>query len=114
MAIGGDYVAALGAHLVLPCSAVGDSPLQTTWYHNGNQLKDQLTYNPIKSKTLTEATQPWIANWPFRRVAEETVFDVLANGSLLISSLPDSGGGNYTCQVFSFLLFFFLILDYVL
>ena len=40
VAIGGAYTAARGAWLILPCSAVGDSPLQTAWYHDGLQLND--------------------------------------------------------------------------
>ena len=100
VSIGSDYLAARGSRLILPCTALGDTPLQISWFQDGRQLSDWLNLNPLKLGEQIQ--QPWIQQ-PNKQQQEmdETsagLIQVLTNGSLSIGRLSDSAGGNYTCQ----------------
>ncbi len=58
ISIGSDYLAARGSRLILPCTALGDTPLQISWFQDGRQLSDWLNLNP--SKLGGQIQQPWI------------------------------------------------------
>ena len=98
LSIGAYYVAPRRSNIILPCSAIGDLPLQVMWYQDGRQFQDWTAISPVKSNTLTEPTTPLITTQPIQH-EEVAGIRVLANGSLLIDQLAESGGGNYTCQV---------------
>ena len=103
ISIGSDYLAARGSRLILPCTALGDTPLQISWFQDGRQLSDWLNLNPLKLGEQIQ--QPWIQQ-PNKQQQEmdETglivagLIQVLTNGSLSIGRLSDSAGGNYTCR----------------
>lgn len=89
------------SRLILPCTALGDTPLQISWFQDGRQLSDWLNLNP--SKLGEQIQQPWIQHPPMKQPLpgspdESGLIQVLTNGSLSIGRLSDSGGGNYTCQ----------------
>jgi hypothetical protein len=101
VSIGSDYLAARGSRLILPCTALGDTPLQISWFQDGRQLSDWLNLNPLKLGEQIQ--QPWIQPPPPQQPPEsdETaagLIQVLTNGSLSVGRLSDTAGGNYTCQ----------------
>lgn len=58
ISIGSDYLAARGSRLILPCTALGDTPLQISWFQDGRQLSDWLNLNSLKLGEQIQ--QPWI------------------------------------------------------
>ncbi|XP_059350890.1 cell adhesion molecule Dscam2-like isoform X2 [Daphnia carinata] len=98
VSIGSDYLVPRGSRLILPCTALGDTPLQISWFQDGRQLSDWLNLNPLKLGDQTQ--QPWIQQRPQDPDDNATVglIQVLTNGSLSIGQLSHNGGGNYTCQ----------------
>lgn len=83
--------------MILPCTAIGDTPLQISWFQDGRQLSEWLNLNP--SKLGEQIQQPWIQQPATKQsYAEESgLIQVLTNGSLSVGRLNDNGGGNYTC-----------------
>lgn len=71
---GEQVLAALNSQLLLPCLAVGDPPLQTTWQRDGRQV---LLASSSSASTVR----------------------LLNNGSLVIERLMATETGNYTCTV---------------
>ncbi|KAI9556414.1 hypothetical protein GHT06_016202 [Daphnia sinensis] len=98
VSIGSDYLVARGSRLILPCTALGDTPLQISWFQDGRQLSDWLNLNPLKLGEQIQ--QPWIQQRPQDPDDNATagLIQVLTNGSLSIGQLSHNGGGNYTCQ----------------
>lgn len=99
LSIGADYLVAHSSRLILPCSALGEAPLQLAWYQDGRQLtSDWLNINPFKPAVDLLQHVPAI-----QPVAEESAVSpahqAMTNGSLLIHRLDRDGGGNYTCVV---------------
>lgn len=83
--------------MILPCTALGDTPLQISWFQDGRQLSEWLNLNP--SKLGEQIQQPWIQQ-PVQKQSysdDSGLVQVLTNGSLSIGRLGDNGGGNYTC-----------------
>ena len=58
ISIGSDYLVARGSRLILPCTALGDTPLQISWFQDGRQLSDWLNLNSLKLGEQIQ--QPWI------------------------------------------------------
>lgn len=102
VSIGSAYLVARGSRLILPCTALGDTPLQISWLQDGRQLSDWLNLNPLKLGEQIQ--QPWIQQRPHDpddpddENATAGLIQVLTNGSLSIGQLNHNGGGNYTCQ----------------
>ncbi|KAK4016305.1 hypothetical protein OUZ56_031254 [Daphnia magna] len=105
VSIGSGYLVARGSRLILPCTALGDTPLQISWLQDGRQLSDWLNLNPLKLGEQIQ--QPWIQQRPHDpddpddpvdENATAGLIQVLTNGSLSIGQLSHNGGGNYTCQ----------------
>ena len=90
------------SRLILPCTAIGDTPLQISWFQDGRQLSEWLNLSP--SKLGEQIAQPWVQqpSTSDQLASASTADDagliqVLTNGSLSIGRLAETAGGNYTC-----------------
>ena len=94
LSIGSDFTVARWSRMILPCLAVGDPPLQVAWFEESRQIQDWLTVTAIKNHG--DQSRAWIGDQSDDR---ESLVQIYTNGSLHVSRLAESAGGNYTCKV---------------